>query len=256
MLWYAVHERYGGPAAYQRFVDGCHAAGLGVIQDVVYNHLGPSGNYLPLFGPYLKEGRNTWGDLVNLDGDGSAEVRRYILDNVRMWLADYHVDGLRLDAVHALDDSSDVHLLEEMAVEVAALSAHLGRPLTLIAESDLNDPKLVTPREAGGYGLDAPVERRLPPRRARRADRRDPRLLRRLRAAVGAGEGVRAGLLPRRHVLVVPRPRPRRARSTPRRCPPGGSSSAARTTTRSATAPSATGSPRRSTTTSSPARPC
>jgi len=126
-----------------------------VIQDVVYNHLGPSGNYLPLFGPYLKSGSNTWGDLVNLDGDGSAEVRRYILDNVRMWLEDYHVDGLRLDAVHALADGSATHLLEEMAVEVAALSAHQRRPLTLIAESDLNDPTLVTPREAGGYGLDA-----------------------------------------------------------------------------------------------------
>jgi maltooligosyltrehalose trehalohydrolase len=155
VLWHAVHEPYGGPAGYQRFVDGCHQAGLGVIQDVVYNHLGPSGNYLPEFGPYLKTGRNTWGDLVNLDGEGSSEVRRYILDNVRMWLEDYHVDGLRLDAVHALGDASDVHLLEQMADEVAALSAHLGRPLTLVAESDLNDPRLVTPREAGGYGLDA-----------------------------------------------------------------------------------------------------
>jgi maltooligosyltrehalose trehalohydrolase len=155
VLWSAVTEEYGGPEAYQRFVDGCHAAGLGVIQDVVYNHLGPSGNYLPLFGPYLKTGANTWGDLVNLDEDGSAEVRRYILDNVRLWLDDYHVDGLRLDAVHALSDSSETHLLEEMAIEVAAYSAHQRRPLTLIAESDLNDPRLVTPREAGGYGLDA-----------------------------------------------------------------------------------------------------
>ncbi|MCW2845122.1 MAG: maltooligosyl trehalose hydrolase [Nocardioides sp.] len=155
VLWSAVHEGYGGPGGYQRFVDGCHAAGLGVIQDVVYNHLGPSGNYLPMFGPYLKTGANTWGDLVNLDAEGSDEVRRYILDNVRMWLSDYHVDGLRLDAVHALEDSSDTHLLEEMAIEVAALSAHQRRPLTLIAESDLNDPRLVTPREAGGYGLDA-----------------------------------------------------------------------------------------------------
>jgi maltooligosyltrehalose trehalohydrolase len=153
--WFAVSEMYGGPAAYQRFVDACHAAGLGVVQDVVYNHLGPTGNYLPLFGPYLKEGRNTWGDLVNLDGPGSSEVRRLILDNVRMWFQDYHVDGLRLDAVHALADSSPVPILEEMAVETAALSAHLRRPLTLIAESDLNDPKLVTPREARGYGLDA-----------------------------------------------------------------------------------------------------
>ena len=153
--WFAVDETYGGPAAYQRFVDGCHAAGLGVIQDVVYNHLGPSGNYLPLFGPYLTSGRNTWGDSVNLDGDGAAEVRRHIIDNALMWLGDYHVDGLRLDAVHALQDSSPTHLLEELAVEVAALSAHRGVPLTLIAESDLNDPRLVTPREAGGYGLDA-----------------------------------------------------------------------------------------------------
>jgi maltooligosyltrehalose trehalohydrolase len=153
--WFAVDETYGGPEAYQRFVDGCHAAGLGVVQDVVYNHLGPSGNYLPMFGPYLTEGRNTWGDLVNLDQEGSAEVRRYILDNALMWLRDLHVDALRLDAVHALQDSSPTHLLEEMAIEVAALSAHQGRPLTLIAESDLNDTKLVAPREAGGYGLDA-----------------------------------------------------------------------------------------------------
>ena len=155
VAWFAVSEAYGGPDAYRRFVDACHAAGLGVVQDVVHNHLGPSGNYLPLFGPYLKDGRNTWGDLVNLDGEGSAEVRRYILDNVRMWFEDFHVDALRLDAVHALSDTSPVHLLEEMAVETAALSAHLRRPLTLIAESDLNDTTLVTPREAGGHGLDA-----------------------------------------------------------------------------------------------------
>ena len=155
VAWFAVHEQYGGPAAYQRFVDACHAAGLGVIQDVVYNHLGPSGNYLPMFGPYLSsEGANPWGDHVNLDGEGSQEVRRYILDNVRMWLEDYHVDGLRLDAVHALEDGSEPHILEEMAVLTARLSAHQRRPLTLIAESDMNDPHLITPREAGGYGLD------------------------------------------------------------------------------------------------------
>ena len=153
--WGAVHEGYGGPEAYQRFVDACHAAGLGVIQDVVYNHLGPSGNYLPLFGPYLHtEGSNPWGSSVNLDGEGSAQVRRYILDNVLMWLRDFHVDGLRLDAVHALSDDSPVHLLEEMGLEVAALSAHLRRPLSLVAESDLNDARMVTPREAGGTGLD------------------------------------------------------------------------------------------------------
>ncbi len=155
VAWSAVAEPYGGPDAYRRFVDACHARGLGVVQDVVHNHLGPSGNYLPLFGPYLKDGRNTWGDLVNLDAEGSGEVRRLILDNVRMWFEDFHVDALRLDAVHALSDTSEMHLLEEMAVETAALSAHLRRPLTLIAESDLNDTRLVTPREAGGHGLDA-----------------------------------------------------------------------------------------------------
>jgi maltooligosyltrehalose trehalohydrolase len=153
VLWYTVQETYGGPAAYQRFVDECHARGLGVIQDVVYNHLGPSGNYLPEFGPYLHSGSsNTWGDSVNLD---EPEVRRYILDNALMWLEDYHVDGLRLDAVHALVDTSPRHILHELAEEVDALSAFLGRPLTLIAESDMNDATLVEPREANGQGLAA-----------------------------------------------------------------------------------------------------
>ena len=156
VAWFAVDETYGGPEAYQRFVDACHARGLGVLQDVVYNHFGPSGNYLPLFGPYLKdEGQSSWGAHVNLDGAGSHEVRRYVLDNALMWLRDFHVDGLRLDAVHALVDESPVHLLEELAIEVAALSAYVGRPLSLVAESDLNDPVMITPREAGGYGLDA-----------------------------------------------------------------------------------------------------
>ncbi|MEO6201451.1 MAG: malto-oligosyltrehalose trehalohydrolase [Cryobacterium sp.] len=155
VLWYAVHEGYGGPAAYQRFVDACHQSGIGVIQDVVYNHLGPSGNYLPVFGPYLSDGGSTtWGSSVNLDAADSDTVRRYILDNALMWMRDYHVDGLRLDAVHALHDGRATHLLEEMAAEVAALSASVGRPLSLIAESDLNDPKLITQRDSGGYGLD------------------------------------------------------------------------------------------------------
>jgi maltooligosyltrehalose trehalohydrolase len=153
--WYAVHEPYGGPDGFKRFVDACHQRGLGVVLDVVHNHLGPSGAYLPRFGPYLKEGRSTWGQLVNLDGPGCADVRRYIVDNALMWLRDYHVDGLRLDAVHALVDHSATHLLEEMAVQTEALSTHLRRPLTLIAESDLNDPRLITARDGGGYGLTA-----------------------------------------------------------------------------------------------------
>lgn len=152
VAWFAVHEGYGGPDAYQRFVDAAHGAGLAVVQDVVYNHLGPSGNYLPLYGPYLSSaGRSTWGEHVNL---AEPAVRRFILDNVRFWFEDMHVDALRLDAVHALHDEGETHILEEMAIETAALSAHLGRPLELIAESDMNDPKLITPREGGGYGLD------------------------------------------------------------------------------------------------------
>lgn len=154
--WFAVHEPYGGPAAYQRFVDACHGRGLGVIQDVVYNHLGPSGNYLPEFGPYLRtDSANSWGATVNLDGPGSDEVRRYILDNAAMWFTDFHVDGLRLDAVHALVDTRALPLLEELAAQTDELAARLGRPLTLIAESDLNDPRLYRERAAGGTGLTA-----------------------------------------------------------------------------------------------------
>lgn len=153
VLWYAVHEAYGGPAGYQRFVDAAHARGLAVIQDVVYNHLGPSGNYLPEFGPYLRDAEsNTWGSSVDLD---QRAVRDHIVGNALMWLRDYHVDGLRLDAVHALRDATDPHILQELAEATDALSAHVGRPLTLIAESDLNDPTLIMPREAGGYGLTA-----------------------------------------------------------------------------------------------------
>jgi len=157
VLWFAVQDSYGGPRAYQRFVDACHQRGMGVIQDVVYNHLGAGGNHIPLFGPYLNPaaGGSPWGDSINLDGPDSGEVRKYILDNVVMWLQDYHVDGLRLDAVHALNDRAATHLLEDIAKRVDALSPHVRRPLSLIAESDLNDPKLITPREAGGYGLTA-----------------------------------------------------------------------------------------------------
>ncbi|MGH3877955.1 MAG: malto-oligosyltrehalose trehalohydrolase [Actinophytocola sp.] len=154
VLWGAVHEPYGGPDGFKRFVDACHARGLGVLLDVVYNHLGPSGAYLDRFGPYFA-GRTIWGPALNLDGPDSDEVRRYVLDDALGWLRDFHVDGLRLDAVHALVDRGATHLLEAMAAEVDALAAGLGRPLHLIAESDLNDPKLVTSRDAGGYGLEA-----------------------------------------------------------------------------------------------------
>ncbi|GAA0977903.1 malto-oligosyltrehalose trehalohydrolase [Acrocarpospora macrocephala] len=148
---YAVREDYGGPDGLKILVDACHQAGLGVILDVVYNHLGPCGNYLSKFGPYLHGYKGSyWGDAVNLDGPHSDEVRRYFIENALQWLRDYHIDGLRLDAVHALHDKRAVHFLEELAGEVEALSTVLGRPLTLIAESDLNDPGLIT-----RYGLDA-----------------------------------------------------------------------------------------------------
>ncbi|WP_433204742.1 malto-oligosyltrehalose trehalohydrolase [Dactylosporangium sp. CS-047395] len=153
--WHAVQESYGGPDGLKRFVDAAHQAGLGVIIDAVYNHFGPSGAYTPQFGPYLATGANTWGRSLNLDEADSGEVRRFIIDSALQWLRDYHCDGLRLDAVHALVDRGATHLLEELAAEVDALSAATGRPLTLIAESDLNDPKLITSREGGGYGLHA-----------------------------------------------------------------------------------------------------
>ncbi len=152
--WYAVTENYGGPDGFKRFVDACHARDMGVVLDVVYNHLGPSGAYLDRFGPYFA-GSNIWGPSLNLDGARSEPVRRYVIDNALMWFRDYHVDGLRIDAVHALLDTRAQHLLEQLAVEVESLSVHLGRPLSLIAESDLNDPTLITSREGGGYGLHA-----------------------------------------------------------------------------------------------------
>ena len=155
VLWFAVHEPYGGPDAVQEFVDACHARGLAVCLDVVYNHLGPSGNHLPEFGPYIRPGGSVWGDGLNLDGEGSGEVRRYVIDNALRWFEEFHVDALRLDAVHALHDSSALHVLEELAVATERMAAHLGRPLSLVAESDLNDPRLVTSRDGGGYGLTA-----------------------------------------------------------------------------------------------------
>lgn len=154
-LW-AVHEPYGGPEALKRFVDAAHGLGLGVVLDVVHNHLGPSGNYLPVFGPYFTERHHTpWGAAVNLDAPGSDEVRAYFLESALAWLRDYRLDGLRLDAVHALKDTRALHFLEELSTAVDALADEVARPLFLIAESDLNDPRLVTPRAQGGLGLHA-----------------------------------------------------------------------------------------------------
>ncbi len=154
--FFAPHEPYGGPDGLKRLVDACHDRGLAVLLDVVYNHLGPEGCYLSQFGPFVTDRfRTPWGDAVNLGDAGADEVRRFIIDNALMWLRDYHVDGLRIDAVHAFIDLTATHLLEQMAVEAQALAAGLGRELVLIAESDLNDPRIVRSRELGGYGIDA-----------------------------------------------------------------------------------------------------
>lgn len=153
---FAPHHAYGSTDDLKKLVNECHARGLGVIMDVVYNHLGPSGNYLAKFGPYFtKKYAPTWGEALNYDGAGSEEVRRFFCDNALMWLRDFHCDGLRLDAVHAIYDLSARHFLEQLKREVEDLSAKTGRELFLIAESDLNDPRLLWPRERGGFQLDA-----------------------------------------------------------------------------------------------------
>ena len=155
VLWYAVHEPYGGPDGLVRFVDACHRRGLGVLIDAVFNHLGPSGNYLPRFGPYLSSASNPWGEGINIADAQSDEVRRYIIGCALRWMRDFHADGLRLDAVHALFDTTAIHILEELAAETDALAEQLGRPLSLIAESDLNDPRMITPRPEHGHGMAA-----------------------------------------------------------------------------------------------------
>jgi maltooligosyltrehalose trehalohydrolase len=153
---YAPQSTYGGPDAFRRLVDACHGEGLAVVLDVVYNHLGPEGNYLSEFGPYFSDRHRTlWGEGWNLDGPDSDEVRRYIVDNALYWVTEFHVDGLRLDAADKIIDFSALHILEEIVSAVRRQADALGREVTLIAESDANDPRFVRPQEMGGYGLDA-----------------------------------------------------------------------------------------------------
>jgi maltooligosyltrehalose trehalohydrolase len=153
---FAPFPAYGTPAELAAFVCACHACGLAVLLDVVYNHLGPDGNYLASYGPYFTDRYKTgWGAAINYDGPHSDQVRRFVIDNALMWLKDYEFDGLRLDAVHAIYSFEAVHLLEELSNAVRALSQEAGRPLQLIAESDLNDPRLVQAASRGGYGMDA-----------------------------------------------------------------------------------------------------
>ena len=153
---YAPFSAYGTPWELAAFIRACHARKLAVLLDVVYNHLGPDGNYLGQYGPYFTDRCKTgWGAAINYDGPHSDAVRRFVIDNALMWLRDYGFDGLRLDAVHAIFSFEAVHVIEELSSAVQELSKELGRPLVLIAESDLNDPRLINPASLGGYGLDA-----------------------------------------------------------------------------------------------------
>ncbi|TAK06807.1 MAG: malto-oligosyltrehalose trehalohydrolase [Candidatus Manganitrophaceae bacterium] len=153
---FAPQNSYGGPEGLKRLVDACHTAGLAVVLDVVYNHLGHEGNYLREFGPYFTSKYKTpWGDAVNYDDAGSDFVRRYVIDNALYWIREYHIDALRLDAVHAIYDFSAKHILQALKEAVEEAARELGRPAYLIAESDLNDPKIIRSPHQGGDGLDA-----------------------------------------------------------------------------------------------------
>lgn len=153
---YAVQNSYGGPDALKRLVDACHAYGIAVVLDVVYNHLGPEGNYLAEFGPYFTDHyRTPWGRAINFDGAWSDQVRDFFIENALYWFREFHIDGLRLDAIHQMYDMSATHFLAELEERVGEFSARRGRRRFLIAESDLNDPSVVTGRDAGGYGMQA-----------------------------------------------------------------------------------------------------
>ena len=153
---FAVHRAYGGPAGLKRLVDACHARDLAVVLDVVYNHLGPEGNYLAEFGPYFTDTYSTpWGAAINFDDAWSDGVRNYFIENALHWFSHYHVDALRLDAIHGIMDRSANPFLKELAERTAAWSAESGRTAALIAESDLNDARILRPPSAGGFGLDA-----------------------------------------------------------------------------------------------------
>ncbi len=152
---FAVQNSYGGPQGLRRLVDACHNQGLAVFLDVVYNHLGPEGNYLADFGPYFTDRYHTpWGKAINFDGGYSSEVRRFFIENALYWISEFHIDGLRLDAVHAILDLSALHFLEELGEAVHQKAQRLGRRVQVIAESDLNSPRVIRPRVVGGYGLD------------------------------------------------------------------------------------------------------
>ncbi len=153
---YAVQANYGGSDGLKRLVDAAHRTGLAVILDVVYNHLGPEGNYLPKFGPYFTSHHKTpWGDAINYDSDGCEHVRKYFVDNALYWIREYRLDGLRLDAVQTIKDDSPQHIVAEIQARVQQLAQQTNRRVCVIAETDENDSRYVKPASEGGYGLDA-----------------------------------------------------------------------------------------------------
>jgi maltooligosyltrehalose trehalohydrolase len=153
---FAVQNSYGGPDGLKTLVNACHARGLAVVLDVVYNHLGPEGNCFHDFGPYFtRRYRTPWGDAINFDGPNSDEVCRFFIENALYWVSEFHFDALRIDPVHAILDFSAYPFLQELGRAVHEAAEQLDRKIYLIAESDLNDPRLVSHPEAGGYGLDA-----------------------------------------------------------------------------------------------------
>jgi maltooligosyltrehalose trehalohydrolase len=153
---FAVQASYGGAESLQKLVDACHAQGIAVVLDVVYNHFGPEGNYLPAIGQYFTDKYKTpWGDAVNFDDAGSDAVRSYFMENVLMWFRDFHIDSLRMDAVHAIRDLSPKHILREIREHVDELMAQTGRKHHLIVELDLNDTRFIDPLERQGYGMHA-----------------------------------------------------------------------------------------------------
>jgi len=153
---FAVHDSYGEPEGLKRLVNTCHSMGMAVVLDVVYNHLGPEGNHLAEFGPYFTDRYQTpWGAALNFDGAYSDEVRRFFIENALYWITEFHIDALRLDALHAILDISAYTFLEELTASVQRQVEKLGRNIYLIGESAANDARLIRPREYGGYGLDA-----------------------------------------------------------------------------------------------------
>jgi maltooligosyltrehalose trehalohydrolase len=153
---YAVQNSYGGPAGLKRLVDACHAQGLAVVLDVVYNHLGPEGNYASEFGYYFTDAYKTpWGAALNFEQEHSDEVRRYFIDNALQWIVDFHIDGLRLDAIHAIVDPSARPFIEELAAACQRKGKELNRQVTVVAESNRNDRRIVIGREQNGWGLDS-----------------------------------------------------------------------------------------------------